>query len=132
VAGVKFPNFPLTLIVALTILSHTVRACDFLCKFRRRRLTRRTDFPLECKISAIWRPTDLESIPLASTHTSIIPTRFEVDTIIHCRVLALLSADTSRDLVTLNIDLLNLNRCYTWRVMCPTFPPSMKTHVTSE
>jgi len=58
------------------------------------------DFLLECKISVIWRrfplifcisyaecppyfyfrfvwPTDLESVPHASTRTSIIPTRFE-------------------------------------------------------
>jgi len=46
----------------------------------------------------IWL-TDLESIPHASTPTSIIPTKFEVD--IHCRVTSFLSADTSRDLVTL-------------------------------
>jgi len=78
------------------------------------------DFLLECKISAIWRrfplifcilyvkcppyfyfwfvwPTDLESIPHASTPTSIIPTRFEVDMIIHAE-LVFSSADTSRDL----------------------------------
>ena len=35
------------------------------------------------------------------TITSIIPTKFEVDMTIHCRVIAFLSADTSRDLVTL-------------------------------
>jgi len=76
------------------------------------------DFRLECKISAIWRrfplisyaecppyfyfrfvwPTDLESIPHASTPTSIIPTKFQVDMTIHCRVIAFLSADTSRTL----------------------------------
>jgi len=55
------------------------------------------------------RPTDLESIPHASTPTSIIPTRFEVDMTIHCRVIAFLSADTSRDSVTLTSDLLTLN-----------------------
>ena len=77
------------------------------------------DFPLECKISGIWCrfpliiafyilnvrhistsgfvwPTDLESIPHASTSTSIIPTRFEVDMTINCRVTAFMSADTSR------------------------------------
>ena len=40
------------------------------------------DFLLECKISAI------------------IPTKFEVDMTIHCRVIAFLSGDTSRDFVT--------------------------------
>ena len=34
-------------------------------------------------------PTDLESIPHASTSTSIIPTRFEVDMTINCRVIEL-------------------------------------------
>ena len=48
----------------------------------------------------VW-PTDLESIPHESTPTSIIPTEFEVDITIHCRVVAFLSAHTSRDLVTL-------------------------------
>ena len=33
--------------------------------------------------------------------TLIIPTKFEVDMCIHCRVIAFLSADTSRNLVTL-------------------------------
>ena len=73
------------------------------------------DFLLECKSSATWRrftfifacppyvyfrfvwPTDLESIAHASTPTSIIPTKFEVDMTIHCRVIAFLSPDTSRD-----------------------------------
>ena len=41
---------------------------------------------------------DLQSIPHASTPTSIIPTKFEVDITIHCRVIAFLSAHTSRDL----------------------------------
>ena len=31
---------------------------------------------------------------------SIIPTKFEVDMTIHCQVIAFLSADTSRDFVT--------------------------------
>jgi len=57
----------------------------------------------------------------------IIPTKFEVDTTIHCRVTAFLSADTSRDLVTLTFDLLILNSCRTWRVTWPTLPPSLKT-----
>jgi len=111
------------------------------------------DFLLLCRISAIWRrfplifvflyaecppyfyfrfvwPTNLESIPHASTPTSIIPTRFEVDMTINCRVIAFLYADTSRDLATLIFDLMTLNRCHTWRVTWPTFPPSMKTLYT--
>jgi len=74
----------------------------------------------------VW-PTDLESIPHALTPKSIIPTRFEIDMTINCRVIAFLSADTSRDLVTLTFDLLSLNRCHTWRVTWPTLPPCMKT-----
>ena len=42
----------------------------------------------------VW-PTDLESIPHASTPTSKIPTKFEVDMTIHCRVIAFLSAETT-------------------------------------
>jgi len=38
----------------------------------------------------VW-PTDLESIPHASTPTMIILTKFEVDMTIHCRVTAFLS-----------------------------------------
>jgi len=94
----------------------------------------------ECKISAIWWrfpliffilygecppyfyfrfvwPTDSESIPHASTpswSTSIIPKKFEGDMTIHCRVIVFLSPDTSRDLVTLTFDLLNLN---SWRTV---------------
>ena len=41
------------------------------------------------------------------------------------RVIAFLSAHTSRDLVT--FDLLILNSCHSWRVTRPTLPPSMKT-----
>jgi len=74
----------------------------------------------------VW-PTDLESIPHALTPKSIIPTRFEIDMTINCRVIAFLSADTSRDLVTLTFDLLSLNRCHTWRGTWTTLPPSMKT-----
>ena len=107
------------------------------------------DFLLGCKISAIWRrftlifafsilnvrhisprfvrPTDVEIIPHVWTPTSIIPTKFEVDMTIHCRVIAFLSADTSRDFVTLTSDLLTLNNCCVWRVTCPTLLPSLKT-----
>ena len=52
----------------------------------------------------VW-PTDLKSIPNASTLTSIIPTKFEVDMTIHCQVIAFFSADMAHDLVTLTFDL---------------------------
>jgi len=105
---------------------------NFRCKFRHHRSIRRPRFPIgvqnfsdlatftvdfcilyaECPpyfyFRVVW-PTDLESIPHASNPTSIIPTRFEVDITIHCRVIAFLSADTSRDPVTLTFDLLTLN-----------------------
>ena len=54
--------------------------------------------------------------------TLIILTKFEVDMCIHCRVIAFLSADTSRDIVTLTLSIRNA-----WRVTWPTLPPSMKT-----
>ena len=41
---------------------------------------------------------------------SIIPTKFEVDMTIHCRVIAFLSADTSRDFVTLTSDFFDLEQ----------------------
>jgi len=41
--------------------------------------------------------------------TSINPTEIEVDMTIRCRVIAFLSADTSRDLVTLTVDLAQLS-----------------------
>jgi len=121
---------------------------NFRCKFRHRRSTRRTRFPVRvqtfsdsatfsvdfCILYAeyppyfyfrfVW-PTDLESIPHASTLTSIILTKFEVDMTIHCRVIAFLSADTSRNFVTLTIDLLTLSSWSTWRVTWPTLPPSL-------
>jgi len=67
----------------------------------------------------VW-PTDLESIPHTSTPTSIISTKFEVDMTIHCRVIAFLSADTSRDFVTWTFDLLTLNSWSTWLVTWST------------
>jgi len=75
----------------------------------------------------VW-PTDLESTPHASTHTSIILTNFEVDMTIHCRVIAFLSAHTLRDLVTLTLDLLTLNSCRTWRVTWPTLPQVWRSY----
>jgi len=46
---------------------------------------------------------------------------------IHCRVIVFLSADTSRDLVTLTFALLTFSSCHSWQVTWPTLPPSMKT-----
>ena len=123
---------------------------NLLCKFWHRHSIRRPRFPTRvqnfsdlatfsidfCILYAeclpyfyfrfVW-PTGLESIPHTSTPTSIIPTKFEVDMTIHCRVTAFSSADASRDLVTLTVDLLNLNSWCTWRVTWPTLPPSLKT-----
>jgi len=73
------------------------------------------------------RPTDRESISHALTPTSIIPTKFEADMTTRCRVIPFLSADRSRDLVTLTFDLLTSSSCHTWRVTLPTLPPSLKT-----
>jgi len=97
---------------------------NFRCKFRHRRSIHRHRFPIRvqnlsdlatfsvgfCILCAecppyfyfrfVWS-TDLESIPHESTPTLIILTRFEVDMTINCRIIAFLSADTSRDLVTL-------------------------------
>ena len=104
------------------------------------------DFLLECQISTfsvdycilysecppyfyfrfVW-PTDLESIPHSATPTSIIPSKFEVDMTIHCRVIAFLSADTSRGHVTLTLGLLTLISCSSWRVTWPTLLPSLRT-----
>ena len=119
---------------------------NFRCKFRHRRSIRRPWFPIRVKISAIWRrfllifafymlnvrhistwPTDLESIPHASTPTLIISTKFEVDMTIHCRVIAFVFADTSRDFVTLTYDLFTFNSSHAWRVTWSTLPPSVKT-----
>jgi len=58
---------------------------------------------------------------------SPIPTKFEVDVTVHCRVIAFLFADTARDLVTLTFDLLTLNSYHTWRFKWPTLPPSVNT-----
>ena len=43
------------------------------------------------------------------------------------RVIAFVSADTSRDFVTLTFDLLTLSSWSTWRVTWPALPPSLKT-----
>jgi len=110
-----------TCIVAFTAIFSNIstehaqkRLCtNFRCKLRHRRLIPRPRFPIrvrwfcilyaECPLYFYFRfvwPTDLENIPYASTPTSIILTNFEVDMTIHCRVIAFLSADTSRDLVS--------------------------------
>jgi len=123
---------------------------NFRCKFRHHRSIPRPRFPItvqnfgdlatfsvdycilysECPpyfyFRFVW-PTDLESIPPASTPTSIIPTKFEVDMTIHCRVTAFLSADMLRDLVTWTSDLLTLNSCMSWRVTWPILPPGENT-----
>jgi len=123
---------------------------NFRCKFWHRRSIRRTRFPVrvqhfsdlatfsvdfgilyaECPpyfyFRFVW-PTDLESIPNASTPTSIILTKFEVNMTVHCRVIAFSSADTSRDFVTLTFDFLTLNSWSTWRVTWQTLPPRLKT-----
>jgi len=68
----------------------------------------------------VWL-TDLESIPHASTPTSIIPTKFEVDMTIHCRVITFFVCwyvTWPRDL-----DLLTFNSYRTWQVTCPILPP---------
>jgi len=123
---------------------------NFRSKFRHHRSIRRPRFPIrvqnfsdlatfsvdfcilysECPpyfyFRFVW-PTGRESIPHASTPTWIIPTKFEVDMTIQCGVIEFLSADTSRDFVTLTFLLLTLNSCSAWRVTWPTLPPSMKT-----
>jgi len=89
-----------------------------------------TDFIIECKISTMWRRFPLSfafymlnprrilflvcltywrrKYTTRVDPTSLIPTKFEVDMTIHCRVrpIAFLSADTSRDLMTSTFDLL--------------------------
>jgi len=83
----------------------------FRCKLRHRRSIRRRRFPIRVQNFRAWAmffvdfcilraecppyfnfrfvwPTDLERIPHASTSTSIILTKFEVDMTIHCRVIA--------------------------------------------
>ena len=115
----------------------------FRCKFKHRRSIRRPRFPIrvqnfgdlatfyvdfcilyfECPpyfyIRFVW--------PTVWTPKSIIPTKFEVDITINCRVIAFLSADTSRDFVTLTFDLLTLNSCCACRVTWPNLVPSLKT-----
>jgi len=103
-----------------TAHAHKRSFMNFRCEFIHRRSIPRARFPVrvqyigdlatfsvdfcilyaECPpyfyFRVVW-PTDLESIPHASTPKRIIPTKFEVDMTIHCRVIAFLFADTSRD-----------------------------------
>ena len=81
---------------------------NFRCKFRHCCSIRRPRFPIR-----VQNFGDLAT--------------FFVDMTIHCRVIASLSADTARDLVTLTFDFLSLNSCHTWRVMWPALPRNMKT-----
>ena len=82
------------------------------------------DFLLECKISAIWR-SFLLTLHFIYWRSAI--STASLFNLLTCRVTAFLSADTSRDLVTLTFDLLTLNSCHTWRVTWQTLPPSLKT-----
>jgi len=100
----------------------------FRCKFRHRRSIPRPRFPsakfrrfgdvLRWFLHFIFWMSAIFLLPVCLTYwprkyttrvdpTLLIPTKFEVDMTIHCRVTA--SADTPRDLVTLTFDLLTLN-----------------------
>jgi len=116
---------------------------NFRCKFRHRRSICRPRFPTRvqnfsdlatfsvdfCILCAecppyfyfrfVW-PNDLQSIPHASTPTSIIPTKLEVDMTIHCYTVFVCWYVTCPWPLT-------LNSCHTWRVTWPTLPPSLKT-----
>jgi len=81
------------------------------------------DFILGCKISAIWRRFTL-IFAFSILNVRHISTSGLLDLLTSY---SLLSADTSRDFVTLTFDLLILNNCCVWRVTCPTLLPSLKT-----
>jgi len=119
----------------------------FRCNFRHRRFIRRPWFPIWVQnfgdlatfcvnflfwMSAIFlRPVCLTYWSRKYT-TRVDPHvdnfhKVKVDMTIHCRVIAFLSAGTSRDFVTLSFDLLTLNSCCAWRVTWPTLLPSLKT-----
>ena len=87
----------------------------------------------KCSFLAIWRPFCFMQFrifenPRPGKYTTRVnphvnnSAKFEVDITIHCRVIAFLSAHTSRDLVTLT-----LNSRRAWRVTWPTVPPSLNT-----
>ena len=102
------------------------------CKFRHRRSIRRPRFPIIVQnfgefgdvlrwfLHSIFWMSAIFLLPVCLTYwarkyatrvdpTSIIPTKFEVDMCIHCRVIPFLSADTWRDFVTLTLDLMSYN-----------------------
>jgi len=107
------------------------------------------DFLLECKISAIWRRFPLmfalymlnSAIFLFPICLTYWPGKYTTRVDPHVdnshevwswydhtlRVIAFLSADTSRVLVTLIFDFLDLNSCHAWRVTWPNLPPILKT-----
>jgi len=77
----------------------------------------------------LW-PYNLEQLLCMAGHVPNLATKFDDPTPIRRNGYlwtAFLSADTSRDLVTLTFDLLAVNSCLTWRVTWPTLPPSLKT-----
>jgi len=102
---------------------------NFRCKFKHRRSIPRPRFGdvFSWFLHFICWMSDIFLLPVCLTywprncttrvdlHVDSSP-KFEVDMTTHCRVIALLSGDMSRDLVTLTIDFLTLNRCHAWRV----------------
>ena len=62
----------------------------------------------------LWSVFIIPFDPGNTVPETLFPTKLEVDITIHCRVIAFLPADTSRDFVTLTFDLLTLNSCYAW------------------
>ena len=106
----------------------------FWCKFRHRRSIRRPRFPIWVQnfgdLATFYVDFCIyyfECPPYFDFRFVWPTTKFEVDMTIHCRVIAFLSADTSRDFVFLTFDLLTLNSCCAWRVTWPTLLPSLKT-----
>jgi len=99
------------------------------------------DFLLQCKIPAIWPRFPLilhflkfwmSTIFLLPVCLTYWPRKYTTPSLklIWLSTVELqrfLSADTSRDLVTLTFDLLTLSSCHTWRVTWPNLPPSLKT-----
>jgi len=114
----------------------------FRCRFRHRLSIRRPRFPIEVQnfgdfLTLIFEFNILNVCRISTSglfdlltykvyHTRRAEVKFEVYITIHCRVIAFLSADTSRDFVTLTFDLLTLNSCTAWRVTWPTLLPSSK------
>ena len=123
----------------------------FRCKFRHRRLIRRPRFPSRVQnfgvlatfqfifafymlnVAIFLLPVCLTYWPRKNT-TRVGPhvdnshqvwSRYDHQ--LPSYIIAFLSADTSRDLVTSTFDLLTLNSWRTWRATWPTLPPSLKT-----